>query len=249
MGVKDRRGDAAHAFGAFLVVDGKAAVARARQIARQRAKAGDGQRRELFQPLPRDDRRDAVVRMPGQQRLADAAGMHRPLGAGRKEGADRLVRFDLGQEQHLAPHLDPQVRGFARVAHQAVHRLAGAFHDLGPTQKGGADAKGARPDVPKLAGLLDLHHRVGLQGLQRAERGGDGLARLLGQVRKAAPRRLRQMFQKVKRPVQRLHRVLVGLVGERLWPPARFLCHDTPRSEVKNRNPLPQRQISMAQAI
>ena len=94
--------------------------------------------------------------VPGEQRLADAGGVHGRAGAGREEGADRLVGFDLGDEEHLVLDLDPQVRGLAGFAHQRVHRLAGAFDDLGAAQEGRADAEGARADVPELAGLVDL---------------------------------------------------------------------------------------------
>jgi hypothetical protein len=41
----------------------------------------------------------------------------------------------------------------------------------------------------------------------------------------SAPWTLSQMFEKEERPVERLNRVLVGLVVERLGPSARFLRH------------------------
>ena len=92
------------------------------------------------------------------------------------------MRFDLAQKQHLVLDLDPKVRGLAGVAHQRVHRLAGAFDHLGAAQEGRADAEGAAADVPELARLLAFDDAVALQGDEHAVDGGDGLARCLRPV-------------------------------------------------------------------
>jgi hypothetical protein len=97
-----------------------------------------------------------------------------------------------------------------------LHRLAGAFHHLGPAQKGRPDAESPGADVPELAGFLDLDHAVALQRDQRAEDGGDRLAGVFGDFRQGAAGVGGDMGQNLQPPVQRLHGVLVGLVVEGL---------------------------------
>ena len=108
--------------------------------------------------------------------------MHWALGAGRKEGADGFVGFDLGEKKDFAAHFDAKVCRFASVAHQLIHGLPGAFHDLGPPQKGSADPKGPGADVPDLPRFFDLDHAMALQGDQRTKDCGDGLPGFISQL-------------------------------------------------------------------
>ena len=148
-----------------------------------------------------------------------------PLVPGGKKARIASLRLDLGKEQHLAPHLDPQIRGLARFAHQLVHRLPRPLDHLGAAQEGCTNPERPRADVPKLARFLHLDHSVRLQGLKRTEGGGDSLPRLFRQLRKRLAGALGKMLQQEKRPVQGLDSVLVGLVVEGFRPTTRFLCH------------------------
>ena len=80
MRVEDRGGDAAHPLGTFLVVDGKAPVAGAGKVAEEGRVAGEGQGRELLQPLPGEDTAGLFFGVPGEKGLADAAGVRAALG-------------------------------------------------------------------------------------------------------------------------------------------------------------------------
>jgi hypothetical protein len=136
----------------------------------------------------------------------------------RRRGSPHASR--PGQEQDLVAPFDAQVGGFARGAHQRIHRLARAFDDLGAAQEGRSHAEGAPADVPKLARFLDLDHAVALQGHQRAVDRGHRLTAFGGKVRQRKARMLREDLQKAQGAVQRLDGVLVGLVGKGFRAPA-----------------------------
>jgi hypothetical protein len=85
--------------------------------------------------------------------------------------------------------------------------------------------------VPKLAGFFKLDHPVRLQGLKRAEGGGNCLTCLFRQYGKRLAGTLDKMFKQVKRPVQSLDGVLAGLVVEGLRSATRFLSHLTSNVE------------------
>lgn len=98
-----------------------------------------------------------------------------------EEGADRLIGLDLREEEHFVADLDPQIGGFAAVAHQLIHRAAGAFDHLGAAQEGRADAEGAGADVPDLTWFFEFYHGMALQRDQGAVDRGHSLTRGVGQ--------------------------------------------------------------------
>ena len=87
-----------------------------------------------------------------QDRLADARGVEGAARARPEEGADRLMRLDLADEDHAIVLGDAEIGGLAGRLHQFLHDAAGAVDELAAAQEGRAHAVGLDADRPELVG-------------------------------------------------------------------------------------------------
>ena len=175
--VEDRRGDAAHAEGAFLVVERPAVPTPLHEFAQEFAEIGDRVLGEAFEPPERTDLTHAVLGELCQQRLADARGMHRAAAPGAEEGAQRVMAFDLRDEHHLAIVLDAEIDGLAAGLHQRMHGGAPHVRHAAVAQEGRAGLEGADADQPDAAFHVVLDVSAALQRQQDAVRRGGRDAR------------------------------------------------------------------------
>ena len=72
-----------------------------------------------------------IARHMGQQRLADARSMHLAARPGAKHRPDRILGFDLRDENDISLISNAQIGGFTGLFHQPPHRALGGLHQVG----------------------------------------------------------------------------------------------------------------------
>ena len=204
--VVDGRGDAARARRVLLVVERVAAVANDLERRPHRLRRNDRVRRDARQSLHLEDRVDLLVGQRGEYRLADARSVQRHPAAEPHQDPHHLVTLDLRDEHGLGAVEDGEVRGLARLLHQAAHVEVALRDEVAIGEKPGTDGEGVKADIPETerAGLIDVAHLF--QRREEPVRRGRRQAHPMGEIRERdAAVGLGERFEQVEPARQALH--------------------------------------------